>query len=349
MRCYCRDIHRGYLYVSSYCTYLGDRYTMKFLPAQRMKSSYFFPIEIDISRMFYGAIYKPILTIMRDYHEPANDLLNSIDVLVAAFNSGNIMYENGNISGKFNAKISYELRKIGAKFNKVKRCYTIDPINLPSALRVHAAQSARKAQELHDSIKKALDDTYDNLTVSIPGYDLDTDKVYNRMHGDVKRDLRGMVVLQDLNESQRKKILQGYTDNVRTYAKNHAIEQFKSIRKAVEENATEGNRYDSLQARIEHLLSVSRSKANFIARQETSNFMSSFHEALYSGNGVEYYKWSARPVARPDHRALNGRIFRYDTPPIVDRSTGRRGNPGQDFGCLCVDIPMLGYVWQSHA
>jgi len=317
---------------------------MKFLPAQRMKSSYYLPLEMDIARMFYGAIYKPILTIMRDYHEPASDLLNSIDVLVAAFNNGDIMYDNGNISGKFNAKISYELRKIGAKFNKVKRCYTIDPINIPPALSVSASQSGRRAQELHDSIKKALDDTYDNLSVSLPGYDLNTDKAYNRMHSDAKHDLSGMVVLQDLNESQRKKILRGYTENVRTYAKNHALEQFKSIREAVERNATEGNRYDSLQARIEHLLSVSRTKANFIARQETSNFMSFFHEALYGGIGVEYYKWSARPVARPDHRALNGRIFRYDTPPIVDRSSGRTGNPGQDFNCMCVDIPMLGYV-----
>jgi len=315
---------------------------MKYLPTQRIKSNYYLHIKKDIEQMFYGVIYKPILTVMQNYRIP--DLLNSVDVLMTAFDNGDLMYENGIISGKFNAKIAYELRKIGAKFDKVKRCYKLSATLMPNELRVHAAQSGRKARELHDALKEALDNTYANLEVAIPGYDVGTNKTYERMHGDIKHAVKSITVLHDLNDSQRNKILRDYTENVRTYAKNHAVEQFAKIRKMVEENALEGNRYESLQERIKHELGVSQNKANFIARQETSNFMATYHEAIYSGNGVTHYKWSARPVARPDHLALHGRIFRYDTPPITDRSDGRRNNPGCDFQCMCVDIPILGYI-----
>lgn len=44
---------------------------------------------------------------------------------------------------------------------------------------------------------------------------------------------------------------------------------------------------------------------------------------------------------RADHRRLNGKIFSWNAPPIVDMRTGRRGHPGDDYQCRCVAIPVF--------
>jgi len=53
--------------------------------------------------------------------------------------------------------------------------------------------------------------------------------------------------------------------------------------------------------------------------------------------GAETYIWrtSQDSRVRASHRALDGTIQRWDTPPIVDEKTGRRAHPGEDFQCRC--------------
>ncbi len=114
----------------------------------------------------------------------------------------------------------------------------------------------------------------------------------------------------------------------------------------VEGNAREGYRFDNLIGKIKKAHGVSQSKAEFLARQETALFTAKYRRERLGDIGVVNYKWSARSakLTRPDHWALHGKIFSYANPPIVDRKSGRRGNPGEDFGCLCADIPVLGRV-----
>ncbi len=38
---------------------------------------------------------------------------------------------------------------------------------------------------------------------------------------------------------------------------------------------------------------------------------------------------------RPDHRRLNGKMFRWDDPPVVNHRSGERGHPGMDGRCRC--------------
>jgi SPP1 gp7 family putative phage head morphogenesis protein len=44
---------------------------------------------------------------------------------------------------------------------------------------------------------------------------------------------------------------------------------------------------------------------------------------------------------RDSHKELNGRVFTWDNPPIVDPARGRRAHPGQDYGCRCVAVPVM--------
>ena len=58
--------------------------------------------------------------------------------------------------------------------------------------------------------------------------------------------------------------------------------------------------------------------------------------------GFGRYVWVTRrdDRVRPDHARLDGGIFRWDDPPVVDLRSGRRGHPSRDYGCRCVASPL---------
>ena len=78
--------------------------------------------------------------------------------------------------------------------------------------------------------------------------------------------------------------------------------------------------------------------------------MTKYKQVRYQSAGVNQYKWkcvvgSPNHPVRPMHAELGkrsdkGELFTWDNPPIVD-SKGDRKNPGQDFGCRCVAIPVV--------
>jgi SPP1 gp7 family putative phage head morphogenesis protein len=74
-----------------------------------------------------------------------------------------------------------------------------------------------------------------------------------------------------------------------------------------------------------------------------SLFVSKYREAVFEENGVKKYIWStANDIrVRDRHRSLNNKVFSYDDPPVVDKKSGRRANPGEDYNCRCVAIPYL--------
>ncbi len=125
--------------------------------------------------------------------------------------------------------------------------------------------------------------------------------------------------------------------------KNFTDKMIVQLRDEVEQSALGGYRFEDLAKRVETRYGVAQNKARFIAQQETSLFLAKQRESRFSEVGCVEYIWSGvgDERERHDHKALNGRRFRYDDPPVVDVRTGRKANPGQDFGCRCADRPIL--------
>lgn len=57
--------------------------------------------------------------------------------------------------------------------------------------------------------------------------------------------------------------------------------------------------------------------------------------------GVNWYVWTSRrdPLVRVLHGLLDGRVYRWDDPP-VSGTGGWRGHPGQPANCRCVPFPL---------
>ncbi len=102
-----------------------------------------------------------------------------------------------------------------------------------------------------------------------------------------------------------------------------------------------GETLTSIMKKIQHTYGVSKSKAEFLARDQMAKLNSELTHFQQTDAGVSEYIWSSSGDGRvrDRHRFLDGKTFRWDDPPIVDVKTGRRAHPGEDYQCRCVALP----------
>lgn len=103
---------------------------------------------------------------------------------------------------------------------------------------------------------------------------------------------------------------------------------------------SEGRTPKQLADRIEERIEVTRSKAEFLARDQTLSLNGQITRDRQASAGIEEFIWttSGDERVRESHRALDGKRFRWDDPPIVD---GRAVIPGDDYQCRCTAFPVL--------
>jgi len=120
----------------------------------------------------------------------------------------------------------------------------------------------------------------------------------------------------------------------------------RSLEAIVDKHTLQGSETSMIED-IQKLQNVTRNRAKFIARDQTSKFNNSLSQARQEAVGIQEYIWitakdeRVRPTAArrrqpsyspkdPNHREKHGKTFRWDTPP------DDTGHPGNDFNCRCV-------------
>lgn len=86
-----------------------------------------------------------------------------------------------------------------------------------------------------------------------------------------------------------------------------------------------------------------RNRANLIARTESTRAATTLLEARSEYIGADQYIWHTSHDAdvREDHRILDGKAFYWRDPPIADRRSGTRANPGCIWRCRCWAEPII--------
>lgn len=98
---------------------------------------------------------------------------------------------------------------------------------------------------------------------------------------------------------------------------------------------------DATQAEIREMIQdnfrTTKAKAALIARDQVGKLNGALNKYRQQQLGGKRYKWrtSNDSRVRHDHERLDGKIFSWDKPPVVNRTSGRRGNPGDDYQCRC--------------
>jgi SPP1 gp7 family putative phage head morphogenesis protein len=307
-----------------------------------VKDSYFKPIEKDIIQSLWDLIFKPIFEIL-GHKKPTR--INSVTDISNALRSGRIFWVEGYFYGAFNSVVGRALRDMGAKFVPSRKAYKLDIGNIPMDLRTDIVIGKGMNKAKTEAILKHLDELK-GTQVSIGA----GDKAAAMLDGLNAQAIKTFKVLPeslqipyDLPESRKEALRKSYNENLELYVNNWKDEQIERLRLKAEANALIGYRADRLEKIVKNEFDVSASKAKFLARQETSLFVSKYREARYSDAGVREYIWSTShdERVRDDHKDLNGKKFSWDSPPVVDKHTGRRANPGEDFNCRCLALPTI--------
>lgn len=109
------------------------------------------------------------------------------------------------------------------------------------------------------------------------------------------------------------------------------------------ERISNGKRAASLADEIMRTGAVTRSRANTIARTETSRTATELTRARALSVGSTHFVW--RTVGdsdvRDDHKKLDGKVFAWDDPPVSDSRTGARSLPGAIYNCRCYARPVI--------
>ncbi len=102
-------------------------------------------------------------------------------------------------------------------------------------------------------------------------------------------------------------------------------------------------RVETIRDRILEEHGVTKRQAALIARDQVLSLNAQVTQARHTAAGVTRYVWrtSGDADVRPAHRALNGKTFAYDDPPVVDPKKGRREHPGEDYQCRCTAEPVI--------
>lgn len=120
---------------------------------------------------------------------------------------------------------------------------------------------------------------------------------------------------------------------------------FDQIEGEVMRSIQTGKGLKDLQSRVQEIGSVSKKRANLIARDQTSKATTAINKTRMQGLGVKKFKWLhsyGGKEPRPLHKnVLNGNIYSMDDPPIIDERTGERGLPGQLINCRCRMVPVI--------
>lgn len=326
------------------------------LKAQHLRKSDWSDVAEQLEVFFYEEVIAPVLKIVRQENAQKVVVENAAGdhQLRLALRSGKVQYVRGTFSGDFSSSVSSAIKRLGGVFEKRSGMFRLAESQAPQWIKKEASDYFARAHLAHEAIRRELDLALEKVAQS--RYDVDADRAIASIDQGWRASAAQLAIKPPLTAEGKKSLSDQYSTNMDLYIKKWLRKDILALRKDVQANAEAGYRFDNLISDIQHRNNVGRSKAKFLARQETGLFMSEYREQRFKAAGVTKYQWSTahdsrvRPAAdlspreklhSGNHRALDGRTFEYANPPIVDPHTGRRANPGRDYNCRCVDIPLM--------
>lgn len=304
-------------------------------------------IEERIKRVFLEYFYAPIL---KEFEISKDKIMNSLEDLNQAISAGKITYSRGSFRGKFDAKTSRTLKRMGGKWVASSGSFKLPAAELSPEIRASILTSESSYKTRIKKVDKRISQIKpEDIAKKIKTKDLFVEAMV-KTDKEIKKSVRDLTVYPELSAGEREKIATEWQNNMDLWIKDFTEKEIISLRKDIQLSTFAGNRHESITKSIQRSYGVTANKAKFLARQETSLLMAKFKETRYTKLGINEYKWrcvvgSKNHPVRPAHKILDGKVFAWENPPITTESgqPTRRNNPGQDYNCRCMAIPIVNF------
>lgn len=139
------------------------------------------------------------------------------------------------------------------------------------------------------------------------------------------------------------KALKEWVDYNVSLIKTIPEETLDKMREIVYDGFTKGKTTTRMIKEIQRAYGVSKRRAELIARDQTAKLNGQIQRAQQLDAGITEYIWytTGDERVRDSHKALNGKKFSWNDPPVVDERTGRKCHPGEDYQCRCIGRPVF--------
>lgn len=247
---------------------------------------------------------------------------NSRDDIRRLMESGKIEYVDGVLKGDFTVNAITTLERLDQKWNGLKRGYEITDPQLNSLIGSEVARYS----SVKDNVQRLLT-SYNDVQLGIDT--APTDKAIDNVLGMAKKNVP-------------EKNIQTYKDEKKDFAESVDASSVAFLSLLLVKLSNDVNKARSIKD-IKQSLDIrfgqTKRRVNVIADDGAFFFGSRARQKYYQKQGISSFRWVTKMdgKVRESHRKLNGEIFQYDNPPIVD---GRPILPGEDFGCRCTDMPI---------
>jgi len=302
-------------------------------------------LQSEITRLFREEIYAPIALEMG----ASKNIFNSLDDLLLAIQTGRLSYYRGRFTGKFSSTLSRALRSIGAEWDRKTGSFSIPQSSLPNDVRTAISLS-------ETAFKAKVDRVFSRLSgINESKFEATSllDNILWKTEKKFEKSIKNISIAPKITPEDRLRISKEYTDNLQLYISDFTTKETAELRKNIEKTVLSGGRYESVIGDIKKSYGVSQRKAKFLARQETMLMLTKYSQVRYQSAGIDEYEWHCRNHPHdhsPDqhtpgnvryyHGLNHKKIFRWSEGAIVNEK-GERKNPGQDYNCFCIAIPVV--------
>lgn len=326
------------------------------LRPQQLRQADWAPVARQLDTIYREEVLADVLLVIREatvqrIHNATGDA-----ALRSALRSGKIQYAAGVFSGNFTAAVSSAIKRLGGRFLKRSGIFKIEQARVPAWVIEEAGNYRVRAITAHQAIQSQLEQAVQRVQGA--KYQIDAKETVDRVDSGWRASAAKLKVKPELSAEAKKNLATDYSENLSLSINKWLEKDILALRQDVQQNAEEGYRFDRLIERIQYRAGVGRRKAKFLARQETGLFISNYRSQRFQETGVRRYEWSTSHDARVrpeaaltplerihagNHRILDGQTFTYaGKAPAHYMSSGKACNPGEDYNCRCVDIPVLG-------
>ena len=171
------------------------------------------------------------------------------------------------------------------------------------------------------------------------------------LRNNVGLDLKGSIEAEGLTDALKVIVSQNVA-----LIKSVKDEYKDNIGKLLRDNVLEGNRPTNIVTQIKDIGGVTKSRAKFIARDQTAKVNADLVQLRAEALGSKTYVWSSSmdERTRTSHKVMNGMLCRYDNDKIYSDDSGltwkkRRSiggvelHAGKDYSCRCSALPQVSF------
>ncbi|HHR6066221.1 TPA: phage minor head protein [Providencia alcalifaciens] len=175
-----------------------------------------------------------------------------------------------------------------------------------------------------------------------------TQRIYNQAFGiDLSELLGDGAIREDMDKAVKENV--DLITSIQT-------DFINDIGEKVFTNLSSGGRHENLISIIKSRGEVSKTRAKFIARDQTAKLNAALTESRSRALGLDLYEWGGTDDERErdSHHKLNRMLCKYSDPTVYSDDGGKtwkkrksigayEGNPGTDYQCRCVPLPYVSW------